>query len=271
MVATKTRAKPRKTAKPAAPAPSIENWEELLNIAITVPGAMGNTYSRFHRYSVLNMALLMSQGIMEPCASYERWKAMGRQVQKGTHAALINRPIIIKREVEGSEDPATFKRFKLVKGAHPYSNTEGAELPPYVPPTWDRSKALAELGIRQVDYQKIDGNSQGYSFAKSFAINPVAVYPFKTLMHELGHIVLGHTVEVPTEETHRGIREFQAEAVAHIVLNELEATDQFNPSESRAYIQGWLNGETPSKQQIAAVFSAADKILRAGFPDQSGV
>jgi hypothetical protein len=140
-----------------------------------------------------------------------------------------------------------------------------------VSPVWDRSKALAELKVREVDFQIPKWNAQGYSFTSDgghrFAINPVAVYPFKTLLHELGHIVLGHTVEVATEETHRGVREFQAEAVAHILMHEFDAVDQFDPAESRAYIQNWLSGaEPPTKKEITPIFRAAEKIRQAGYP-----
>jgi hypothetical protein len=44
----------------------------------------------------------------------------------------------------------------------------------------------------------INGNLQGYSFDRKFEVSPVAVYPMKTLLHELGHIVLGHTTDCAT-------------------------------------------------------------------------
>lgn len=37
-----------------------------------------------------------------------------------------------------------------------------------------------------------------------------------------------------------------------------------HPAESRAYIQDWLAGEEVTERHVRAVFTAADKILRAG-------
>lgn len=53
---------------------------------------------------------------------------------------------------------------------------------------------------------------QGYSRGAEIAINPVAVRPVKTLMHELGHVVLGHTLPHAYEDyaIHQVIKEFQA-------------------------------------------------------------
>jgi hypothetical protein len=39
----------------------------------------------------------------------------------------------------------------------------------------------------------INGNTLGYSFDRKFAINPVAKYLLKTLWHELGNTMLGHS------------------------------------------------------------------------------
>ena len=101
---------------------------------------------------------------------------------------------------------------------------------------------------------------------KDIAINPFAVHPNKTLMHELGHVVLGHTTPDMLEqyEQHRGIFEFQAEAMAHLTMNELgQLTDEM-ATHSRCYIQDWLRGERPPDKAIRDVFTATDKILKAG-------
>ncbi|MBF6085199.1 hypothetical protein IU485_27885 [Nocardia cyriacigeorgica] len=260
----------RKSAsRSSTPPRRIENWEELLQTAINLPGTLGTTYSRFHNYSYLNMVLLLSQGVNEPCASYDRWREMGRHVIAGTHGYLINRPFIRKkRGAKEGDDDETYLSFVLVRGAHPYSHTEGEEPPAVEPPTWDRSKALAELKVREIDFFDLDWNTQGYSRGREFAINPAAVYPFKTMLHELAHIELGHTVEQPTLEEHKGVREFQAESVAHILMHEFGVGDQFNPDESRSYIQTWLAGGQVTDSDIKAVFRVADKIRKAGYPDE---
>jgi hypothetical protein len=133
-------------------------------------------------------------------------------------------------------------------------------------PEWDVDAALAKLNITKVPFRKNDANIQGYARGREIALNPFAVHPGKTLMHELGHVVLGHTLpETITEyETHRGIMEFQAEATAHLTMNELGQLTDAMATHSRGYIQDWLNGERPPDKAIREVFRATDVILKAG-------
>lgn len=246
-------------------------WHELLKAALEMPGEAGNTYNRFRRLSIGNQVLLMMQGLFEPVHTYKGWLGLGRQVRKGSKARSIYVPMFRKEEKDG-EKTEKLSGFKLVPSMFGVSDTDGDELPPYEPPTWSKERALAALKITEKAFDLIDGNVQGYSAGKEVAINPVAVYPFKTLMHELGHIVAGHTSEEQVGEyrTHRGLKEFEAEAAAYLIMNELGALEQFNAAESRNYIQTWLShhNEKPDEKSIRHVFSVADKILRAGYPEE---
>lgn len=246
-------------------------WHELLKAALEMPGEAGNTYNRFRRFSIGNQVLLMIQGLFEPVNTYKGWIALGRQVRKGSKAKSIYVPMFRKKEDKNGEEHQFLSGFKLVPSMFGVSETDGDELPPYEPPTWSRERALTKLGITVVPFAEIDGNVQGYSTGREVAINPVAVYPFKTLMHELGHIVAGHTSEEQIAEygTHRGLKEFEAEAAAYLIMNELGALDQFNAGESRNYIQTWLRDQTPDEKSVRHVFSTADKILRAGYPEET--
>lgn len=248
------------------------DWGQLIETALTAPGNVGNTYSRFYEYSFLNQMYLLMQGVREPVATYRRWQAIGRQVLRGSKAKEIVRPITIKREDEDGNE-RIFTRFKPVKCLFTYSETEGEELPPVEVPTWSLPRALDKLEVRQVPFEELNGNVQGYSRGREFAINPVAVNPLKTTFHELGHIVLGHTAPAQLEEyrQHRGIREFQAEATAYLSMNELEQLDDESASQSRGYIQEWLHGhDKPSDTAIRQVFVATDMILKAGRPAPEG-
>jgi hypothetical protein len=99
-----------------------------------------------------------------------------------------------------------------------------------------------------------------------------------TTHHEFGHVLLGHTLPHHCEEyqTHRDIMEFQAEAIAYLVMNDLELMDDETAAHGRGYIRHWLGGEQPSDeairrlgdQAIRQVFTAADRILRAGKGEQ---
>jgi hypothetical protein len=243
------------------------DWQALIETALTAPGSIGSTYNRFYTYSFLNQILLLMQGVQEPVATYQRWKDIGRQVLRGSKAKEIVRPITVKKKDEDGEVEGTFTRFKLVKCLFKYSETEGDELPPAETPGWDLDTALNELNIKRVPFTMLDGNVQGFSHGREIAINPVATDPLGPTYHELGHVVLGHTEPARLTEygTHRGVMEFQAEATSYLTMHELDVMGEDQASESRAYIQGWLQRERPSDVAIRQVFVATDQILRAGI------
>lgn len=248
------------------------HWSELLKTALELPGQAGSTYNRFRRFSLGNQALLMMQGLMEPVNTYKGWLALDRQVKRGSKAKAIYVPMFRKEKNEQGDEERRLSGFKLVPSIFGVSETEGEDLPPYEPPHWSKERAMAKLSIIQVAYESLEGNSQGYSIARQFAINPVAVYPFKTTLHEFSHIVAGHTVPDQMDEyrTHRGLREFEAEGAAYLLMNELGATEQFDAAESRDYIATWLQGEEPPESSVKKVFSTADKIYRAGLEEPEG-
>ncbi|MBT8161448.1 MULTISPECIES: hypothetical protein [Arthrobacter] len=242
-------------------------WEQLLHEALTLPPRAGETYSRFRTLSLGNQALLLAQSeIVEPQHTYRGWLTLSRQVKKGSKAKAIYVPMFRKEEKQDGTEAQHLSGFKLVNCMFGVSDTEGDDLPEYEPPTWSKERALGALAITQVAFESMSANTQGYSKDREFAINPVAAYPFKTLQHEISHIVAGHTTESGLQEyrTHRGTYEFEAEGSAYLVLNELGATDQFDAAESRHYIQTWLRDEQPGEQSIKRVFSTADKILKSG-------
>lgn len=249
------------------------DWANLLNTMLTVEGSTSDTYSRMYRYSMGNIALLMMQGVTpQPVANYERWRSVNRHVKRGSSAYYILRPITVKLdELDENGNEVTIQRFKPVKSVFPLSMTEGEPLPELEHPSWSKARALGSLAITETSFETFEANSQGYSVGNEIAINPIARYPHKTLMHETAHVVLGHTTGTAFEEyqRHRGLAEFQAEATAHIVMNELGLAAHMDAAESRAYVQNWLSGNKPSDRDIRAVFAAADKIVRAGLEDQA--
>ncbi len=250
------------------------DWSQLMEKALTAPGHLGNTYSRFHNYSLTNELLFLIQGLHEPVASYSRWKSLGRQVVKGARAKEVIVPLMVNENESAADETLDEKRervarligFKVVRAVFGLSDTEGAELPNVPTPGWDLQVALEKLGIAEVPFDRTNGNIQGFAHGLEFAINPVAVNATKTRFHELAHIVLGHTLPHHFEEyqSHRGIMEFQAEAAAYLVMNELEVMDEETANVSRGYISHWLGEERPPDQAIRQVFTAADRILKAG-------
>jgi len=223
-------------------------------------------YNRFYEYSFLNQMFLRMQGVYEPVATMKRWNALGRTVLGGSRAKEIIVPIFARKPKEDEGEEAAIIGFKAVRRIFTLSQTDGQELPPVQVPEWDVDTALAKLGIRQVPFTALSGNVQGYSRGHDIAISPIAVHPAKTRFHELGHVVLGHTMpeSLAEYEQHRGIMEYQAEATAHLTMNELgQLTDEM-AMHSRGYIQGWLRGERPSDKAIQQVFRVTDMILKAG-------
>jgi antirestriction protein ArdC len=209
----------------------------------------------------------MMQGVMEPVNTYKGWLSLDRQVQRGSKAKAIYVPMFRKSENDKGEEERKLSGFKLVPSMFGYSETEGEDLPEYEPQEWSKERALGSLAITQVAYEHIDSNTQGYSTGREFAVNPLAAYPFKTMQHELSHIVHGHTTEERLQEyrVHRGLYEFEAEGSAYLIMNELGATEQFDAAESRHYIQTWLKDQEPDEKSIKSVFSTADKIIKAGY------
>lgn len=243
------------------------DWQRLLGEALTAPGNMGNTYDRFYNYSFLNKVLLMVQGVREPVATRKRWATMGRVVLENVVAKEIIIPILAKPKANEPEANVRLIGFTPVKCIYTLSDTAGGELPPIALPQWDVEAALRELRITQVPFDELNGNIQGFSHGREIAVSPLSPNRAKTLMHELGHVVLGHTMPKYHAEyaTHQGIKEFQAEATAYLTMYELGQLDEETASRSRAYVQHWLANEQPPVWSIRQVFSATDRILKAGL------
>lgn len=244
------------------------DWQRLLHEALTAPGNMGNTYDRFYNYSFLNKVLLMMQGVREPVATRQRWTAIGRVVLENAAAKEIIRPVFAKPKAGEPEANSRLIGFTPVKCIYTLSDTKGSELPPITLPQWDVEAALQKLHITQVPFDELNGNIHGFSHGREIAVSPLSHHRSKTLMHELGHVILGHTMPKSHAEyaTHRGIKEFQAEATAYLTMYELGQLDEETASRSRAYVQHWLaNEQRPSDWSIRQVFSATDRILKAGL------
>ena len=297
--ATKTR-KPaaRKSSKKAREVttelPMIDGKLDraaLLKAALEMPGSISQAFNAFHKYSFLNMLLVFMQtGKAEPMGNFNAWKRKGRNVIKGQKALFVNHPVpVYKRDEAGNvvkdkDGKAVIAFVKFVPKATVFQlhQTEGPDLVYPALPDWDREQALANLDIEEVPFAQADGNIQGYAFERKLAMNPVATQPMATMIHEIAHIVLGHTAKDKASDyaKHRGTMEFQAEAVALLVCKELDVPG-YDDAESRGYIQHWLGCEWgPSEytawddeagdtvlvedSTITEIFNAVDKILVAG-------
>lgn len=104
----------------------------------------------------------------------------------------------------------------------------------------------------------------GFARAKQIAVSPLSPLPDRTLLHEIAHVVLGHTIEGIEQDgprTPRNIREVEAEGVAFICSAALGLD---GAEYSRGYVQHWLAGGEIPERSAQRIFKAADAILRAG-------
>jgi N-terminal domain of anti-restriction factor ArdC len=252
------------------------SWAALLQEAVTKPGYIHEAYSRFWNYSLGNQLLALFECLENvqpgPLATFLKWKEMGRHVKNGEKAITLCMPVTRKRakmvkKDDGTEQEEDFAFTSFLFKAHWFTlaQTKGAEYKPTSLPDWNEQTALRRLNVERVEFEALDGNTQGYAKRdRKIAISPLAALPVKTLFHELGHELLGHCDEgdlSDTEITPRDIREMEAESVALLCCESLGLPGvEF----SRGYIQSWSNGQSISERSAQRIFHAADQILRAG-------
>lgn len=259
---------PEQTSTVATGGTTAEQWARLLTEAVTKPGILLAAYSAFHNYSVGNQLLALVQchqrGIKPgPLSTFQAWKEKGRFVRKGEKALTLCMPVTVKGKDESGDDE-TFTRFIYRPRWFVLSQTEGQDVELTLPPTWEKSRALAALNMTEAPFDLLDGNTQGYAKGRSVSVSPLAALPHKTLFHELAHVALGHTAEGPSHDgqhTPRSLKEAEAESVALILCETLQLS---GASACRAYVQSWLQGAGIPERSAQKIFHAADVILKAG-------
>lgn len=253
-----------------------QKWQEWLEFS-----------QRFHRYSLNNQLLILTQ---KPdatrVAGFNKWKELGRSVNKGEKAIWIYAPMVKKIQVE--DDNGATKRENRVVGfkvvpVFDVSSTSGDPLPE--PPLISVShlSGRAPDGMHEDLDDQIDGHgyrleyrdlgegadvANGYTdpVAKTVVINSRGSHAqqAKTKAHELAHIELGHTER--TDEYHTGAggqrstMEVEAESVAYVVSRRygLESPGDW----SFGYIQSWAQGDREKVRRTAeAVVKATDRIM----------
>jgi N-terminal domain of anti-restriction factor ArdC len=244
-------------------------WSDLLKTAVTEPGMILKAYSNFHGYSLGNQIGAMMQCHQRnleagPINTYPGWKKLNRQVKKGEKAIWLCMPLTRKSKEKGKEGEQVITTFVWKPNWFVLSQTDGEPVPVPEIPMWDKERALAALGIQEIAFTETNGNVQGYARKREVAISPIAAMPHKTLLHEVAHVEIGHTLEsefTDSEHTPRNLREAEAEAVAMLLCESLELE---GAAYCRGYIQSWLKGDVIPEKSAMKIFGAADRILRAG-------
>jgi antirestriction protein ArdC len=255
------------------PSTHQSTFAELLERAVNEPGLISAAYSAFHGYSFGNRLLALSQclarGIQPgPMATFPKWKEFSRFVRKGEKAITLCQPVTVKRTTQtddGTEEADAYTRFVYRNSWFVLAQTDGQELPPAPIPGWDRAKALETLGVSEVPFDAINGNVMGFARGRTIAVSPLSPLPHKTRFHEVGHVLLGHTVEGDQNDgelTPRNLRECEAEAVALLCCAALNLP---GIECSRGYIQSWWGQGSPIPERSAQrILKVADQILKAG-------
>jgi len=244
-----------------------EIYQELFFTALEGNGKLLKGYTNFHRYSFFNQLFAMSQmmqrGIdISPIGTFNKWKSLGRNVNKGEKALELMMPITVK-DKETNKDK-TF--FILKKNWFALTQTSGEEVSFSDVSDFDYEKALRELDITKVAFDITNGNVQGFARKGQIAINPIAELPSKTFFHEVAHnlLHLENDVEfVDDKTTEHNIQEVEAEGVALFVSLALGLAE--NVPYCVGYCKSWLGkGNEIPVDSIKRIFRAADKILKAG-------
>lgn len=183
--------------------------------------------ARFHQYSFCNQLLILAQRPeASHVAGYQRWQALGRQVQKGEKGIQILAPIPAKLaeepEAEHETTPHRLCGFRTVY-VFDVAQTSGKPLPEAPQAQGDPGNSLAGLkalyakqGIA-LEYKPSLGGPEGLSTKGKVyvlsGLNPAR--EFSVLVHELAHELL-HGAD-RRKGLDRKVLETEAEAVAYVV------------------------------------------------------
>jgi antirestriction protein ArdC len=261
-------------------------WGELLHSAVHTPGKLLAAYTAFHNYSFGNALLALEQCISRkiepgPLNSYKGWLTLKRQVRKGEKGLCLCMPVTYKKHIARKAAPETTEETEenqKVRQCFVFRNywfvlaqTEGETRYEQPIPGFHLDAVLQSLDITRTPFDEINGNVQGFARQREIAVSPIAALPLKTTLHEIAHVVLGHTTSqklVDLEQIDRNIREVEAETVALICCESLGLP---GAEAARGYIQHWLHGEKEiSNQSAARIFGAAQTILKAGSSRREG-
>ena len=243
---------------------------ELINKFLSEPGIISKCYSTFTNYSIMNglalMCQIQSRGLsVGPCASFAKWKSLNGKVKKGEKALWVNVPckvkITDKKDIqvkEDEEDDKIITCFYWKPCVFTLAQVDIDMKPEPVQTKWDKDKMLKELNIREIPFEMVNGNTQGYSTEKGVSVNPLGVHKTRTLVHEVAHYLLHISKKCKTEPA---IKEVEAELTSALVGYALGLD---GADESRGYVQHYLGSNKLTNKSALRVLACANKILKAG-------
>lgn len=202
-----------------------QGHSEGLNAYLT---AMG----KFHRYSFSNILEISRQKpLATRVAGMYAWNQLGRRVRKGEKGIRILAPVIgIKRKSDTeAEKDITKQNQSILLGFRSawvwdVSSTDGVPLPELSERVTGDVGLYSERLLRFIATQGISlefkesiAPALGMCYGNRLVLLPgqSAAEEFTTLVHEVGHSLLGHVARRTT--TTKAVRETEAEAIAFVV------------------------------------------------------
>lgn len=267
MTTTATRTPRRSPAQRAAAAKTrAAHLEAAHQMLTTQTQALANSpawmamlagAARLRRYSASNILLILAACPQATSvATAAAWKRQGFHPRRGTTALRVLAPlpttITETDEATGETTTRTFTRYKTlpvfdVSQVDPYDPTTPTPAPrPLATPAdpnllaaltdyathigWTVTEST-DLRPGLMGTASTDGTHTITLAATQSGADKVA-----TLIHELGHVILGHTDDPADYRAHRGRAEVEAESFAYIVAAGLGLD---TATYSVAYITGW--------------------------------
>jgi Putative metallopeptidase family (DUF6782)/N-terminal domain of anti-restriction factor ArdC len=288
MSATATRSRKQYTAEERAEYRKAQRDEAQQRFAEAVETLQSTdgfqawlrTRARFHRYSLHNTLMILSQNAdATQVAPLPVWNKLGRHVRKGEHSIRIWVRMDWHRNADGQQpgemnqwgDKAFYceKHKRVCVKAHGYklgpvfdiSQTDGEEIPPAPEPAPVNGDSHAhlepallqladELGFT-VSTEALTDGSRGYCNAASKRIVIIDEASPNERIHVLVH-ELAHGLGVSYKDYGRQAAETIVEAATYIVL----AGQGFDVTETAVpYVAGW-SGEEKQLEKFAGVIDS---------------
>jgi antirestriction protein ArdC len=205
------------------------------------------------KWSFSNQVLALIQTGELDCRGFRQWQEVGRYVTKGSHAAYILGPIMVKdeeAEKKGEQNARRLVGFKSIP-VFAFSNTDGETLPGIESaaqrPLPLLANVAAEWGIK-VRY--IESKTYNGVYNPKTQMIGLATESQKTFFHELAHAAHGKLEKLKNGQDPR--QETIAEFTAQVLMQVYGLQDMTGNTWS--YISSYNN------EPIKAIFAALDTI-----------
>src|SRR5258708_15016694 len=228
--------------------------------------------ARFHRYSLHNLILIISQRPdATRVAGFHTWKQLGRNGKNGAKGITILAPVVLRKsKEEANSDEDQSKPAVGFRAVYVFDqiDTEGKPLCELGSAQGDPSgyteklkQFIAGRGI-QLEYSDTIYPAQGQCSPGKIVLLPgqSAAEEYATLAHEAAHSLL-HLQERRAETTKR-VRETEAEAVAFVVCEAIG----IKAENSADYIQLYSGDEETLTESLEHVQRVSSEILAAITP-----